>query len=172
MGKKDFRLALDEWRQTPPIFTLQSNEKDIAMETKTECESDTTNDSECESDTTNGYDAKKSARSVRVKVVLLQSRWWPMDVSWEVSNGHWRSTEPLNDPGNHNMEACLEDTRREVSRARRAPCMVELPTTPAQWRNFIRLWVFGQPPRRPLKQTKMHENFMATNALAAPAAAS
>ena len=69
LGYKRFRVALGECQQIPPIFILQSDEKEIETETKTECESDTTNDSECESDTTNDYDAIE-ARSVRVKVVL------------------------------------------------------------------------------------------------------
>ena len=97
--------------------------------------------------------------SIRVQVVLEG-----LTVAWKVSPSgwNWECTEPLYDPMNRNMTECLEDTRIEVSRARRVPCMVEMPTKPAQWRNFIRLWVFGPPQTRPPKQTKL-QDYMATS---------
>ena len=92
--------------------------------------------------------------SVRVKVALWRSR----HVAYEGSQGCKGRMYSNFDDGNHNMFLHLERVRCNVSRACRTPCVVELPTTPAQWRNFIQQWVFGQPPiRRPLKQTKMHD---------------
>ena len=143
-----FIVLLDECRHIPNAilsFDLDEWETD-SMESMESSESM----ERTESDTT----------SIRVQVVLEG-----LTVAWKVSlsGWNWECTEPLYDTLNENMTTCLEDTRIEVSRARRVPCMVEMPTTPAQWRNFIRLWVFGPPQTRPPKQTKLQNYFMATS---------
>ena len=152
-----FRVLLDECRQIPNIFLPYA-----LTETKTETDSEYEYEMETETETETEELYECDTASVRVHVVLER----PTDVAWKVSLSHWswEVTEPLHDLGNHNMTACSEDVRRGVSRACRVPCMVEMPTTPTQWLNFIRLWVFGQPLKRPLKQTKLHDFFMATKA--------
>ena len=149
-----FTVLLDECRPIPNAF-LSFDLDEWETESMESMDSSESTESEAIGDTTN----------IRVQVVL-ERPWHPSElvVAWKVSPSGWNCecTEPLYDPMNRNMTKCLEDTRIEVSRARRVPCMVEMPTTPAQWLNFIRLWVFGPPQTRPLKQTELQDYFMAT----------